>query len=502
MAEPTPPPPPAASCFYEHTAQSIIPHLAKQMPYSSSLLRRIQHTLAYPSSTAKILATFPPGSTPGSSSAPGFPGTVPGPDPDPSTPWLAAQVDLFRGRQTQIILYSSLEAEGTSLPPIVPVTGSGTVSPGDLSRYSGPASATGPAVTNANANANATSLPHASTSNIDNVPVPDQPRSSPNYAVSTLTASPAALATVRAQLLAFLAHVKAQFLPEYLSSLPDTKSASGPSATSASASASPLAATGVTLIPPPDPHAFLFGSLHTGLFELLLRSGQFPRVDAGVNAPVDPDPLPGVRVHRFDNPPYYKYFFTRAVFSPSAAGETTLSTENPLPAGYRYHDRRGRVGVLSSQLDLVQSRTHIPRPREQLQSLPSVAIYCDARSSDANAAAEETGSGKDERLDEMPIAWAFLGVDGAVATLHVEPEHRGRGLALSLSKEVMRRGMATEGVFGAEKIGLVDGELKGFVEDWVHAEVAGYNNASRRVMEKIGGKVLTTVVWTVIELLD
>ncbi|KAJ5377683.1 uncharacterized protein N7496_005092 [Penicillium cataractarum] len=483
MAETTPP----AACFYEHTAQSIIPHLAKQMPYSSSLLRRIQHTLAYPSPTAKILATFPPGSTPGS----------PGPDSDPSTPWLAAQVDLFRGRETQIILFSSLEAECTSLPLIVPVTGSATLSPTDLSRYSGPASAAGPAVANANTNANANSLPHASTSNNDNVPVSEseQGRSSPDYAVSTITASPADLETVRAQLLAFLAFVKAQLLPEYLSSLPDTKSGSG-FGSSANSTSAP-AATGVTLIPPPDPHAFLFGSLHTGLFALLLRSGKFPRVDAGVKAPVDPGPLPGLRVHRFDNPPYYKYFFTRAVFSPSVAGQTATEMENPLPAGYRYHDRRGRVGVLSSQLDLVQSRTHIPRPRRQLQSLPSVAVYCDSQSSGANSAGEET-----EQEDEMPIAWAFLGVDGAVATLHVEPEHRGRGLALSLSKEVMRRGMATEGVFGAKKVGLVDTEMRGFVEDWVHAEVAGYNNASRRVMEKIGGKVLTTVVWTVIELLD
>lgn len=459
------------------------------MPYSSSLLRRIQHTLAYPSPTAKILATFPPGSTPGSSSAAP---SSPGPDSDPSTPWLAAQVDLFRGRETQIILFSSLEAECTSLPLIIPVTGSATVSPTDMSRYSGPASAAGPAVANTNATANANSLPHASTSDNVNVPVSEQGRSSPNYAVSTLTASPAELETVRAQLLAFLAFVKAQLLPEYLSSLPDTKSGSG-----SGSSAPAPAATGVTLIPPPDPHAFLFGSFHTGLFELLLRSGKFPRVDAGVNAPVDPGPLPGLRVHRFDNPPYYKYFFTRAVFSPSVAGQTATEMENPLPAGYRYHDRRGRVGVLSSQLDLVQSRTHIPRPRRQLQSLPSVAVYCDAQSSGANSAGEDS-----DEQDEMPIAWAFLGVDGAVATLHVEPEHRGRGLALSLSKEVMRRGMATEGVFGAKKVDLVDGEMRGFVEDWVHAEVAGYNNASRRVMEKIGGKVLTTVLWTVIELLD
>jgi GNAT superfamily N-acetyltransferase len=109
---------------------------------------------------------------------------------------------------------------------------------------------------------------------------------------------------------------------------------------------------------------------------------------------------------------------------------------------------------------------------------------------------------KEAGEDEMPIAWAFLGVDGAVATLHVEPEHRGRGLALSLSKEVMRRGMAAEGVFGAKKLGIVDEETRAFVEDWVHAEVAGYNKASNRVMEKIGGTILTTVLWTVIELLD
>lgn len=213
---------------------------------------------------------------------------------------------------------------------------------------------------------------------------------------------------------------------------------------------------------------------------------------------VEADALPGLRIHRFDNPPYYKYFFTRAVFSPAVDGDserfTQSEAENALPTGYRFHDRRGRIGVLPSQLDLVQSRTHIPRPRRQLESLPSVAIYRDEDPSEAVADGNAD--------DEMPIAWAFLGVDGAVATLHVEPEHRGRGLALSLSKEVMRRGMAAEGVFGAKSVGVVDEEMRGLVEDWVHAEVAGYNTASRRVMEKIGGRVLTTVLWTVIEMTD
>lgn len=403
--------------------------------------------------------------------------------PAPSTPWLAARVDLFRGRETQIILYSSLEAECTSLPLIDPVTV-------DLSRYSGPPaspSAAGPALPNANANANS----HSHASSATHASASEKARPSPSYAVSTITAAPARLETARAQLLAFLAYVKANLLPEYLSSLSDTNYGSGPSASESAAAA---ASAGVALIPAPDPRAFLIGSFHTGLFELLLQSGKFPRLDGDVKTPVDADPLPGLRVHRFDNPPYYKYFFPRDVFSPSVAGQTDTETENPLPEGYRYHDRRGRIGVLPYQLDLVQSRTHIPRPRRQLESIPSVAIY------------QDNGSASDENRDEigneMPIAWAFLGVDGAVATLHVEPEHRGRGLALSLSKEVMRRGMEAEGVFGAKNVGLVDGEMMALVEDWVHAEVAGYNKASRRVMEKIGGRVLTTVLWTVIEMTD
>jgi GNAT superfamily N-acetyltransferase len=115
--------------------------------------------------------------------------------------------------------------------------------------------------------------------------------------------------------------------------------------------------------------------------------------------------------------------------------------------------------------------------------MPGVALYHDG-----------------DEGDEMPIAWGFLGVDGAVATLHVEPEHRGKGLALALSKQVMRRGMADEGIFGADRSWISDEVVREKVGGWVHTEVAQYNGASRRVMEKIGGEVLTTAMWTVIEL--
>ncbi|KAJ6117509.1 Acyl-CoA N-acyltransferase [Penicillium capsulatum] len=384
----------AAPCIYEHAHDAaILRILTTQLPYSISLLRRIQHGIAHPSATAKILTTFPAG------------GPV-----APDTPWLAARVDLFRGRETQILIYSSLEPSTTD--------------------------------------------------------------GRNDYIVSGLVADQPALAHARSQLLTLLAYIKAHLLPLYLSSL-DPGPCPAPAQTSVN-NATPL-------IPAPDPHAFLIGTLHAGLFTLLLRDG----------------PLPGLKIHRVDNPPYLKFFFRRAVFD---VGPDLAAPGVPLPTGYRYRDRRGRDGVLSSQLDLVQSRTHIPRSRAQLSVMPGVAIYWDPEGSTTDTT-EDSSQSESETVDEMPIAWAFLGLDGAVATLHVEPEHRGKGLALALSKEVMRRGMDVNGVFGATR-GGIGGEEAGRIGDWVHTEVGQYNQASQAVMRKIGGEVLTTVMWTVIEMLD
>ncbi|KAJ6087193.1 hypothetical protein N7467_006107 [Penicillium canescens] len=435
------------SCtFYEHDAAAILPILVSQLPYSTTLLRRIQHGNAYPSPTAKVLATFPPSST-----------------PDPKKPWLAARVDLFLGRETQMHIYSSLEAEHTSIDPIDAVSRSA---------------------------AQINSLAASAES---------------NSIVYSLSASQPVRDLARAQLLALLSYVKTHLLSPYLSSLgrdpasatpadvdvdPDNAETRVASAISDNANANAHANQGVPLIPAPDPQAFLIGSLHTGLFSLLQRSGKYTADDS----------LPNIRIHRFDNPPYHKYFFRRSEFAPAdgsgsgSVADRDLFADLSLPPGYRFRDRRGRVGVLDVHLDLVQSRTHIPRSGRQLSSMPGMALYCD---SDSDSKDNENESG-----DEMPIAWGFLGVDGALATLHVEPEHRGRGLALLLSKAVMRHGMAADGIFGAGTIQSGDTLVRDQVGEWTHTEVAGYNKASRRVMEKIGGKVLTTVTWTVVELCD
>lgn len=430
------------TCIYQHDAVTIMPALVSQLPYSLTLLRRIQHGIAYPFETAQILATFPPGSTPD------------------GQPWLAARVDLFRGRETQMFIYSSLEAEHTSIPPIDTVSDSSAPNDAEILKVDmNPLAESNNSNDNTNTNLN-------------------------KSIVSSFSASQPVLNLARAQLLALLSYVKIHLLPSYLSSLEKSAQATSTAETQISlapnSSAHPSINNGVPLIPAPDPRAFLIGGLHTGLYMLLQRSGKY----------TDLDSLPNIRVHRFDDPPYYKYFFRRSEFSPdeeSGSSADHESTDLSLPIGYKFRDREGREGVLSKHLELVQSRTSIPRSRAQLSTMPGVAIYCDSRSADA---------------DEQPIAWGFLGMDGALATLHVEPEHRGRGLAAPLSMAIMRRGMAVDGLFGAGSIKFEDSQTRERVGAWAHTDVSGANKASRRVMEKIGGQVLTTVIWAVIELCD
>ncbi|RHZ52140.1 hypothetical protein CDV55_101933 [Aspergillus turcosus] len=357
--------------------RALLPLLKSHLPHSIPLLRRLQHNLAFPSKTARLLTTFP------------------GVEP-PFEPWLAAYVDLPRGRETQMTIYSSLER---------------------VERAS-----------------------QSSCTCRDDNDHKDKDYKDP-AAISTLHAPPETLALVRAQLLALLAYTKTTLLPGYLASL----------------TAPSVDAPGH--MPPPPPQAFLIGNLHTGLMALLNASGLY----------IDPEPVAGIRFHRHNNPVYVKYLFR------GAYAHAHSDLDAGLPPGYRFQDRQGRTGILPHHYALVRDRTYLFRSDETLSSIPGVAAYVD-------------GPGDGE--EEMPIAWAFLGLDGSLATLFVEPEHRGKGIAEALSREVMRRGMAEGGIW--REVGE-EGEL------WVHANVLATNGASRRVLEKLGGEVGWTVKWTVVE---
>ncbi|EER41577.1 acetyltransferase, partial [Histoplasma capsulatum H143] len=88
---------------HDKPQSSLLPLLSTHLPHSGPLFRRIQHSLSYPSKTAQILATFPSTSESEGVKAPSL--------------WLAAYVDVYVGNDTQIWLYSSVEAEA-SLPSI------------------------------------------------------------------------------------------------------------------------------------------------------------------------------------------------------------------------------------------------------------------------------------------------------------------------------------------------------------------------------------------------
>ncbi|KAL5351974.1 hypothetical protein ACLOAV_003837 [Pseudogymnoascus australis] len=134
------------------------------------------------------------------------------------------------------------------------------------------------------------------------------------------------------------------------------------------------------------------------------------------------------------------------------------SHASPLPEGFNI------APVPSEQLGLVIATSGIPREAETLRGLPSVAILNDG--------------------GEM-IAWAFVDVDGSLATLFVIPEQRGKGLAKAVAGGLLGRLGKGEfrGISGGRH-GAVNGDdgLLPFGQGsgWVHSEVKEGNNRSEK----------------------
>ena len=93
--------------------------------------------------------------------------------------------------------------------------------------------------------------------------------------------------------------------------------------------------------------------------------------------------------------------------------------------------------------------------------------------------------------EPTPVGWGFLGKDASLTSLHTEPEHRGKGLAPLISKERVRH---------EQECFLTPGEEAEGEVQWAHADVDEGNVASRRVMEKMGGKQYWGVAWIEVEL--
>lgn len=114
--------------------------------------------------------------------------------------------------------------------------------------------------------------------------------------------------------------------------------------------------------------------------------------------------------------------------------------------------------VPEDKLEIVIANSSIKRQKTTLMAIPSVCLL-------------------DER-GEM-AAWAFIGLDGSLCTLHVLEDYRGRGLAKLVARELLERYRKGE-YFGT--LGLGGENASG----WVHAEVGEGNVGSEGVMKSLG----------------
>lgn len=162
--------------------------------------------------------------------------------------------------------------------------------------------------------------------------------------------------------------------------------------------------------------------------------------------------LPGIHI------PYQKFVFQTG---------DLRHIDTMLPSGLRWGE------VRPQDFALVRSRTSIPRQDKTLALLPSVAIF------------QDQSGGNDN-----PIAWAFLGPDGSLASLHVEPEFRGCGLAKKVTTKIMN-----------EQLKLYDGDEGKSERGWLcNADIALDNAESIGVAMSLGGKPGWVVYWVRVDL--
>lgn len=143
---------------------------------------------------------------------------------------------------------------------------------------------------------------------------------------------------------------------------------------------------------------------------------------------------------------------------------TSMSQEARLPEGLYWGE------VQEQHFGLIKSRTQIPRMDRTMRLLPSVAVYPGGSAGDAE-----------------PVAWAFLGVDASLTTLHVEPEYRGKGLAKAVTAKLWSTCLP---VFLNP-----EGHEETLSETWAHADVLVDNAASNGVSKSLGGKLLYVDYW-------
>jgi len=159
-----------------------------------------------------------------------------------------------------------------------------------------------------------------------------------------------------------------------------------------------------------------------------------------------------------------------------------------LPRGYVF------AALEAEDLCVVMARTEIPKTVETLARLRGVGVREVAGEGGGGGDGDGDGDG-DGGGDGRLVAWGFVGVDGCLSTLHVEPGERGKGLGKAVAGRLV-------GMVGESK-GEGGGEGGGGGEDgrgWVSGDVAVGTERSEGVMRGVGGKRGWTVRWVAVDL--
>lgn len=210
--------------------------------------------------------------------------------------------------------------------------------------------------------------------------------------------------------------------------------------------------------------------------------------------------------------PTMKFLFPPAVCTAAALGAGGAA----LPAGLVWDVvREGEYG-------LVKARTAIPRQERTMRLLGSVGVRVRVRAGASGS--DEGGNGAEER--GPLVAWAFLGPDGSLTSLHVEPAFRGRGIAKMLTRRVFgllappatppnipptttttTLSHPTDSAGPARETKPGDAEIprSGFLdvrpgEEWAHSDVYVDNGPSAGVARGLGGGEGWVVFWAWVDL--
>lgn len=180
--------------------------------------------------------------------------------------------------------------------------------------------------------------------------------------------------------------------------------------------------------------------------------------------------------------------YQKLLIPPTPANSST----NTIPEGYAL-----TTPLHDADLHTVLNRSPIPRTLSTLRALPSVGLYLSAPANDTNGT-NTTGE---------CVGWGFLSKDGSISSLHVEPPHRGQGLATGVAHALLSRQAATfstarqqgdlqgsNGTAGVNK-GHQEEQEKEAEGWWGVVDVEESNAPSQRVMAKLGARVWWGVQW-------